>query len=94
MAQVCLARQGWHCRSLPTAFPPKRCGWRVCESVYTVRCAPGAGRTTLYLMALQPTKRGAWCRQDRKKSYRPGDVTTGPHTWRTPTHRTCPQARG
>ena len=28
-------------------------------------------------MALQPTKRGAWCRADRKKSYRLGDVS--PH---------------
>ncbi|CAK0877188.1 unnamed protein product, partial [Prorocentrum cordatum] len=26
-------------------------------------------------MALQPTKRGSWCREDRKKSYKPGDVS-------------------
>ena len=26
-------------------------------------------------MALQPTKRGAWCRADRKKSYRLGDLS-------------------
>eukprot|EP00854_Cymbomonas_tetramitiformis_P026599 gene26599-32665_t len=29
---------------------------------------------TLYLMGLQPTRRGAWCRADRKKSYRLGDI--------------------
>lgn len=26
-------------------------------------------------MALQLTKRGAWCREDRKKSYKPGDIS-------------------
>lgn len=39
---------------------------------YLVRCAQP---TTFYVLALQPTKRGAWCRQDRKKSYRHGDVS-------------------
>ena len=38
---------------------------------YVLRCSEP---TELYLTALQPTKRGAWCRTDRKKSYRLGDV--------------------
>ena len=73
VVEVCLARRGWHCTSLPNAFPAKTSAWRVCSAIY--RVAPPAEPTTLYLMALQPTKRGAWCRADRKKSYRPGDVS-------------------
>jgi len=41
--------------------------------VLTVR--PAERAATLMVMALQPTKRGAWCRADRKKSYRLGDVS-------------------
>ena len=74
LVEVCLARRGWHCKSLPNAFPPKASPWRVCSQTYRV-AAPKV-RTTLYLLALQPTKRGANLgRADRKKSYRPGDVS-------------------
>ena len=76
IVEVCLAHRGWHCRSLANAFPDKSSSWRVCEQLYRVKArADGGQKTTLYLMALQPTKRGAWCRADRKKSYRPGDVS-------------------
>lgn len=38
---------------------------------------------TLYAMALQPTKRGSWCRADRKKSYKPGALALeGRAKWR------------
>ena len=39
----------------------------------TARCA--APKTTLLVLALQPTRRGAWCRSDRKKSYKLGDLS-------------------
>lgn len=74
VVECCLAYRGWHCRSLPNAFPHAKSVWRVCEHVYRFT-APADKRTSLYLMALQPTKRGAWCRTDRKKSYRPGDLS-------------------
>ena len=73
LVEVCLARRGWHARSLPNAFPPKASAWRVCQTMYRLKAPPT--KATLYLLALQPTKRGAWCRADRKKSYRPGDVS-------------------
>jgi hypothetical protein len=74
VVECCLAYRGWHCRSFANAFPHRTSAWRVCEQLYHFE-APVAGRTSLYLMALQPSKRGAWCRADRKKSYRPGDVS-------------------
>jgi len=71
---VCFAFRGWRCRSLPNAFPAdKKSGQRLC-AVHTVRCAGGVP-ATLMVMALQPTKRGAWCRADRKKSYKLGDLS-------------------
>ena len=71
---VCVAFRGWRCRSLPNAFPAdKKSGQRLC-AVHTVRCAGGVP-ATLMVMALQPTKRGAWCRADRKKSYKLGDLS-------------------
>jgi len=30
-------------------------------------CGGGGGPVTVFITALQPTKRGAWCRTDRKK---------------------------
>ena len=62
--------------SFPNAFPPTKSPWRVCDQLYRFQGpVSGGGRTQLYLMALQPSKRGAWCRADRKKSYRPGDIS-------------------
>ena len=46
----------------------------LCEHLYRFT-APAGHATSLYVMALQPSKRGAWCRSDRKKSYRPGDLS-------------------
>ena len=45
----------------------------MCASVLEVSSAERPA--TLMVMALQPTKRGAWCRADRKKSYRLGDLS-------------------
>ncbi|KAK3279928.1 hypothetical protein CYMTET_12209 [Cymbomonas tetramitiformis] len=72
LVDVCLAPRGWHARSFPNAFPPRGGCWRVCRDVYRVRTQEAGA--TLYLMGLQPTRRGAWCRADRKKSYRLGDI--------------------
>ena len=74
VVECCLAYRGWHCSSLPNAFPNTKSVWRVCEKLYRFT-APAGEHTSLYLMILQPTKRGAWCRNDRKKSYRPGDLS-------------------
>lgn len=35
----------------------------------------GCGIATLFAAALQPTRRGSWCRADRKKSYKLGDLS-------------------
>lgn len=66
---VCAAPPQTHARSFGNSFPPKKAAWRVGACFYRVR---GAG--DVFVTALQPTKRGAWCRADRKKSYRPGDL--------------------
>ena len=72
---VCYALRGWHARSFANHFPSdRRTSRRVCASVLTVRAA-ASRPTTLMVMALQPTKRGAWCRADRKRSYRLGDLS-------------------
>eukprot|EP00913_Durusdinium_trenchii_P030807 g28852.t1 len=70
VVDVCLAHRGWHAASFSNAFCAKSSGSRICKNMYELRCDQP---TTLYAMALQPTKRGAWCRDDRKKSYKPGD---------------------
>mmetsp|Transcript_178512 Transcript_178512/g.572055 ORF Transcript_178512/g.572055 Transcript_178512/m.572055 type:complete len:1068 (+) Transcript_178512:55-3258(+) len=72
VVDVCMAHRGWHARSFENAFCAKASGSRLCKYMYELRCDDV---TTIYAMALQPTKRGAWCRDDRKKSYKPGDVS-------------------
>ncbi|CAK9025513.1 unnamed protein product [Durusdinium trenchii] len=72
VVDVCLAHRGWHAASFSNAFCAKSSGSRICKNMYELRCDQP---TTLYAMALQPTKRGAWCRDDRKKSYKPGDIS-------------------
>jgi hypothetical protein len=73
LVDVCLAHKGWHSRSFPNSFCTLSCPWRVCKEMLRVRCTqPG----TLYVMALQPSPRGASIgRGDRKKSYKLGDVS-------------------
>ena len=71
LVDVCLAHRDWHANSFSNAFCAKRSPWRVCESVFTVTAVRS---TPAYFMALQPTKRGAAHRTDRKNSYRLGDL--------------------
>ena len=52
-------------------FPPKASRARLCRDAYLL--SPG-GSGLAYVMLIQPSKRGAWCREDRKKSYRLGDL--------------------
>jgi hypothetical protein len=59
-------------RSFDNAFCARTCPLRVCRDVYRIRIH---SKTTLYVSALQPSKRGSWCRADRKKSYKLGDVS-------------------
>ena len=72
LVDVCMAYRDWHARSFTNAFCARACPYRVCRDMYRLRIH---SRTTLYVSAMQPTKRGAWCRADRKKSYRLGDVS-------------------
>ncbi len=46
----------------------------MCTVVYELRVV-GATTASVYVMPLQPKTRGSWCRSDRKKSYKPGDLT-------------------
>lgn len=72
---VCFAFREWHAKSFANFFPADRkTAQRVCASVLTLSAATNQP-ATLMVMALQPTKRGAWCRSDRKKSYRLGDLS-------------------
>ena len=75
---VCAAPPQVNARSFGNSFPPKKAAWRVGACFYRVR-----GDGDVFVTALQPTKRGAWCRADRKKSYRPGDVQVVAYDLRT-----------
>ena len=68
---VCVASPQAHAASFANAFPAKKAPWRVAKVVYE---ATADGDTDVAVMALQPTPRGTFCRGDRKKSYRPGDL--------------------
>ena len=58
---VCFAFKNWHAQSFTNHFPADRkTSLRVCGTILTVRSAT-AQPTTLMVMALQPSKRGAWC---------------------------------
>jgi hypothetical protein len=73
---VCYAYPGWHAMSFPNAFPiTQDKTWRLCTTAYLIQPAAavlshgsgGGGEVAMYISALQPTKRGKWCRTDRKK---------------------------
>jgi hypothetical protein len=72
LVDVCMAYREWHARSFANAFCARACTHRICRDMYRLRIH---SKTTLYVSAMQPTKRGAWCRSDRKKSYRLGDLS-------------------
>lgn len=72
LVDVCMAYREWHARSFTNAFCARACTHRICRDMYRLRIH---SKTTLYVSAMQPTKRGTWCRLDRKKSYRLGDVS-------------------
>ena len=80
---VCVAPPQFHARSFANQFPIKKTAWRVARNCYKLR-----GSGTIFAMALQPTKRGAWCRSDRKKSYRDQGGTSTPRRRRDPPRRT------
>jgi len=75
---VCYAHQDWHCKSLENMFPANQDKLsRLCAKSYLIAVnseAASRPTTILHVSAIQPTKRGSWCRSDRKKSYRPGGV--------------------
>eukprot|EP01062_Namystynia_karyoxenos_P002975 TRINITY_DN1103_c1_g1_i1.p2 TRINITY_DN1103_c1_g1~~TRINITY_DN1103_c1_g1_i1.p2 ORF type:complete len:677 (+),score=235.07 TRINITY_DN1103_c1_g1_i1:65-2032(+) len=75
LVDVCKALPAgqWSARSFPNEFPAKQAACRLCRDAYHVD--PGRAGLRLWVMALQPSRRGRWCRTDRKKSYQLGDVT-------------------
>merc|ERR1712194_685245 len=72
VVDVCFAHRNWNCASIKNTFCGKLTPSRLCRYAYEIRVTEP---TTLFATALQPTKRGAWCRDDRKRSYRPGDLS-------------------
>lgn len=71
---VCYAYPDWHAKSLPNSFPTNQDKMiRLCTNAYLIQIDESEGRlkknedVALYISALQPTKRGNWCRTDRKK---------------------------
>lgn len=79
LVDVSFAYTDWHCRSFPNTMPVAKDQWRLCQKLYLLRpygdIANAAAGTSVFVSALQPTKRGVWCRQDRKKSYKLGDLS-------------------
>eukprot|EP00929_Paragymnodinium_shiwhaense_P037915 TRINITY_DN20110_c0_g1_i1.p1 TRINITY_DN20110_c0_g1~~TRINITY_DN20110_c0_g1_i1.p1 ORF type:complete len:1080 (+),score=228.30 TRINITY_DN20110_c0_g1_i1:236-3475(+) len=72
VVDVCMAHRGWHARSFDNEFCLRNSQSRLCRYAFELKAEAA---TELYVMALQPTKRGAWCRDDRKKTYKPGDIS-------------------
>lgn len=70
---VCFALPGWHALSIQNSFPPNNDRhWRTCSSLLLLTFSPGVRKeatVTVFITALQPTKRGSWCRADRKKRF-------------------------
>ena len=48
IVEVCLARRGWHCNSLPNSFPPKSSAWRGDPA------DPSSGAETLNQLRVSP----------------------------------------
>lgn len=77
---VCFARtekDGYHAKSFENAFPLRKSVMRVCRDAYYVQTESisSTNAIILHVMTLQPTGRGKWCRDDRKVSYKPGDIS-------------------
>lgn len=68
-------RGGNNSRSFEAAFPMNRGPSRVCRLVVKLANPSNSKIGLVAASAIQPTKRGAWCRADRKKSYKPGDIS-------------------
>ena len=72
---VCIAQRNLNVRSFANFFPVRACPWRSCARVLTIKPAQ-VNDCTLIVMAIQPSKRGSsHGRSDRKKSYKPADVS-------------------
>ncbi|CAE8708106.1 unnamed protein product, partial [Polarella glacialis] len=70
---VCYANRDFHSLSFQSnAFCPRSDHNRLCRHAYRIQVD---SPTTLYAMALQPSKRGTWGRQSRQRYYKPGDVS-------------------
>ena len=77
---VSLAYRDWHSKSFRNYFPSKDNKWRICSTCYWLQHRPlpiekRCDKNIFVTMtALQPTRRGAWCRADVKKSYKYGQL--------------------
>ncbi len=86
---VCFARtekDGYNAKSFSNTFPLRKSVLRTCTDAYLIQSvntktssssSSSSSSTTvvLHVMALQPANRGRWCRDDRKVSYKPGDIS-------------------
>lgn len=74
VVDVALADKTFHSKSFDNAFPASNTGVsRNCAFSYKIEIKEP---TTVFALVLQPTKRGARLgRADRKKSYKPGDIS-------------------
>lgn len=68
-------RDGNNSRSFEAAFPISRARSRVCRLAVKLVNPSNSKVGLVAASAIQPTKRGAWCRDDRKKSYKLGDIS-------------------
>jgi hypothetical protein len=77
VVDVAFADPKWHMRSFDCSFPATNSSpVRSCSHVFRIKPDPTRGPTTIFVMPLQPTKRGSRVgRTDRKKSYKPGDLS-------------------
>ncbi|KAJ8604885.1 hypothetical protein CTAYLR_010417 [Chrysophaeum taylorii] len=72
---VSLAWRDHHARSIPCNFPRKKNASRACAPVVRLANPLKHRSICVGISAVQPSKRGSWCRGDRKKSYKPGDIS-------------------
>ncbi|CAE7548171.1 sol [Symbiodinium natans] len=72
VVDVCFAHPSWNSRSFQNSFCAKTDETRLCRFAYFLELADA---TSLCMSAIQPTKRGTFARDDRKRFYQPGDVS-------------------
>ena len=68
---LCFAYKGWCAHSFKNFFPKNLSVNQICDTAYVLSVER---KSCVTISALQTSKRGAWCRQDIKNSYKYGDL--------------------